>query len=43
MMSVEYDGMRTKSFERTGCLLKWLPNDVQDGKICPQGLVRGMF
>jgi hypothetical protein len=42
-MSVEYDGMRTKSFERTGCLLTWLPNDVHDGKICPQGLVREMF
>ena len=43
IMSVEYDGMRIKSFERTGCLLTWLPNDVHDGKICPQGLVREMF
>ena len=44
IMSINYDSMRIRSFEKTDCLLTWLPNDVHDGKICPQGLlVREMF
>ena len=43
IMSEEYDTMRLKAFEKTGCLLTWLPNDEHDGKICPQGLRRSQF
>ena len=36
--------MRRKAFERTGCLkISWLPNDIHNDKICPQGLKKAMF
>ena len=42
-MSEENDAMRLKAFERTGCLHSWLPNEQHDGKVCPQGLLKGQF
>ena len=43
VMSEENVDMRRKAFEKTGCLITWLPNDLHDEKICPQGLKKEMF
>ena len=37
VMSEDNTSMRSTTFEKTGCLLTWIPNNVHDEKICPQG------
>mmetsp|Transcript_15361 Transcript_15361/g.28931 ORF Transcript_15361/g.28931 Transcript_15361/m.28931 type:complete len:660 (+) Transcript_15361:59-2038(+) len=41
--SNQQDDMRIGCFERTGCLLTWLPSDEYDSKIKPQGMKPGSF
>ena len=43
IMSEDYDAMRVRRFEKTGCLITWLPNEQYDEKILPQGMEKGMF
>ena len=43
VMSTENTEMRRRAFEKTGCLITWLPIATHDDKICPQGLEKGMF
>ena len=37
------ESMQVGSFERTGCPITMLPNDVHDSKINPQGIHIGSF
>ena len=37
------ESMRIGCFECTGCLRTWLPNDIHDTKVRPQGMPQGSF
>jgi hypothetical protein len=43
IMTAANDDMRVKCFERTGSLLTWLPSEVHDDKIKPQGIKEGLI
>jgi hypothetical protein len=43
VMGEEMKSMRIGCFERTGCLITWLPNDIHDTKVRPQGMPQGSF
>jgi len=42
-MAQEMESMRVGCFQRTGCLLTWLPNEMHDTKVRPQGMQKGSF
>lgn len=43
VMAPGQDSMRISAFERTGCLITFLVNDLHDNKIRPQGTETGSF
>ena len=43
VMGNEMEEMRLKCFERTGCLLIWIPTPLLDSKIKPQGIPEGVL
>ena len=43
VMQPNNDSACIGAFERTGCLLTWIPNDTHDLKIRPQGMPVGKF
>jgi len=43
VMAPGQDSMRINAFERTGCLITFLVNDLHDNKIRPQGTKSGSF
>jgi hypothetical protein len=43
VMGEEMESMRIGCFECTGCLIIWLPNDIHDTKVRPQGMPQGSF
>ena len=43
VMQPHNDSARIGAFERTGCLLTWIPNETYDLKIKPQGMPVGKF
>jgi len=43
VMGEEMKSMRIGCFERTGCLITWLPNDIHDTKVRPRGMPQGSF
>ena len=43
VMQPNNDSARIGEFERTGCLLTWLPNETHNLKIKPQGMPVGKF
>ena len=38
VMEADYDAMQTGCFERTGCLVTLIANEVHDKRIHPQGM-----
>ena len=43
VMTQEYEAMRVRCFERTGCLLTLITNSGHDLRIKPQGMLLGSF
>ena len=43
VMGNEMEEMRLKCFERTGCLLTWIPDPLHGAKVKPQGIPEGML
>ena len=43
IMSEEYELMRVNCFEKTGCLLTWLPSETHDDKVKPQCIAEGLM
>jgi hypothetical protein len=43
VMSSDMEKMRLRAFEKTGCLITWIPMDDHDSKIRPQGMPEGLL